>query len=750
MLSLKKALLWGLLTATIGVVFIPFMRAFEEGVGLDLLFKLRGQRMAPEEVVVITLDKASADHLGLPPEPYKWSRSLHAKLTRILSECGAELIAFDLIFKQPGSFSDDEQFVRAIRDSGNVVLCEQLNMDIIPLKGMDGSHEGGLKIERVVPLIPSFAQAAIATAPFPLPKVPVKVSQYWKFKPSAGGIPTLPVAAFQVFALNAYTDFSRLLNETSFGGKAPFPVDPRELISGIGVIRGMMLIHNSFEQEPQLGSRLLAEVEKQNAASFDSRKTGIITSLIAMYEGGNSDYLDYYGPPGSIHTIPFYEMLLRGAASPVAEQDIDLRGKAVFVGLSERLRPEEKDGFYTSFSQQSGVDISGVEIAATAFANLLENRRIHPLSIWSHVILIFFSGIILGICCYILPTPAAALSVTAIGSLYVVVAHFVFKTSGTWPPLVLPVMVQIPLAFFGTLLGKYMETHAERQNVKMALRYYVPKNVADHMGKDPVDAGSNKQLFQGTCLCTDAENYTTLSESMNPDRLRRLMNEYFQAIFEPVKKHGGTVVEVVGDSMIAVWPVSASARTHREKACHAALDIVAAVNQFNRLKKGTPLPTRIGIHTGHMMIGNIGAMDRYEYNPIGDLVNTASRIEGLNKYMGTRILASREVAADLDDFLTRELGKFILAGKSRPVAIFEILCRREQASEEQTQLCLSFEKALGLYRNRMWEQGFRHFSDLHMSYGEDGPSRFFSVRCNNFVAHPTKAPKDDVINLNMK
>ena len=100
---------------------------------------------------------------------------------------------------------------------------------------------------------------------------------------------------------------------------------------------------------------------------------------------------------------------------------------------------------------------------------------------------------------------------------------------------------------------------------------------------------------------------------------------------------------------------------------------------FNRANRTSQLPTRIGLHTGQMMVGNIGAIDRYEYNPIGDIVNTASRIEGLNRHLGTRILASREVLYGLDEFLTRDLGEFVLAGKSKPVAVYELVCRKEEA-----------------------------------------------------------------------
>jgi adenylate cyclase len=285
--------------------------------------------------------------------------------------------------------------------------------------------------------------------------------------------------------------------------------------------------------------------------------------------------------------------------------------------------------------------------------------------------------------------------------------------------------------------------------MKKALGYYVPDNVVDQMAKQMKDIRTNKQIFQGTCLCTDAERYTSLSEIMAPDALGQLMNQYFTAIFKPVKKYNGTVSEVVADSMIAIWPVGKSERSHRLNACLAALAMVAEVERFNQVNKNSQLPTRIGLHTGQIMIGNIGAMDRYEYNPIGDIVNTASRIEGLNKYLGTRILTSEEVVAELDMFLTRELGRFVFAGKTKPVVIHELLCVKKEADQNLIMLCNGFKMALDEYKRKNWEYSFQLFSELLMRNGNDGPSQFYMEQCRRLE----KMPKDDwedIINLNEK
>jgi adenylate cyclase len=286
---LKKALIGGLLTGIFGLVLIPFTCELEENLGLDFLFKLRGERTPPSDVVVVTLDKDSATSLNLPPEPYKWPRSLHAQLVDNLSQQGAAVIAFDMIFKEPGPVDMDRRFAEAIRNAGNVVLCTQLDKDSVPLGGMDGSHASSLEFERLVPLIPSLAKAAIASAPFPLPKVPVKVGQYWTFKSGAGDMPTFPVVAFQVFALNVYDDFLKLLKKADPERAGAFPRNRDEVVAAKGVENLVQALRDIFEQDPAISVQMLEYLDTEMTSTVDrksirssSRSSGCIRAATAI------------------------------------------------------------------------------------------------------------------------------------------------------------------------------------------------------------------------------------------------------------------------------------------------------------------------------------------------------------------------------------------------------------------------------------------------------------------------------------
>ena len=162
------------------------------------------------------------------------------------------------------------------------------------------------------------------------------------------------------------------------------------------------------------------------------------------------------------------------------------------------------------------------------------------------------------------------------------------------------------------------------------------------------------------------------------------------------------------------------------------------------------LPTRIGLHSGFIFLGNVGAMDHYEYRPTGDIVNTASRIEGLNKFLGTRILVSEEVLYQLNGFLTREIGKFLFVGKSKPIAIYELLSQLEGVGEGQKSICAKFSAALKAYKRQSWEQAIELFHESSKIIEKDGPSNFYLGLCEKYRENPPGERWDGVVRLTNK
>ena len=734
-----KRLLLGSLIGLLGVLAIltPVGSQLEEDLGLSWLFHLRGAITAPREVVVVAIDKLSADQLGLPRTPSLWPRNLHARLIERLSKAGAQVIAFDLRFDTPSSVPEfDVELASAMSKAGNVVVVERLDSEeshlIIDRAG--GSYSAGTMIKSA-PLLPIIADAALAHAAFPLPRAS-RVNDYWAFKTSAGDAPTLPVVVLQLVALEAYKDFVHLLHNVNPLHAAQLPSNKNAV-----VVEDLILtLHGIFTEEPQIAQHMLLELGRD--LRVNPRNKLLIQSLLSLYAGGDVRYLNFYGPPRTVQTVPYYQALQsthRSVASDLTENDFE--GKVVFVGFSAATQPEQdriRDDYHTVFSQSDGLYISGVEIAATAFANLLEDRPIRPLSFAINLGAIFLWGCAIVIAYTALPHRTSIIRGTGFVLLslglifiYVYIAYHQFINAGRWLPLIVP-LCQVPVALFGAVLLQYYGVKREREILNKAFVKFVPERVVTEILKSAGPITTSNRLVYGTCLATDAEMYTTLSEQMNPAQLGVLMNDYYATMFEPVSRHGGIVSDVVGDAMLAIWATSSDDLLSRKDACLACLDIAAALEHFNQGEGRPPLHTRIGLHSGEMFLGTIGALHHYEYRAVGDMVNTTNRIQGLNKYLHTRVLVSDKVIEELDDFLARPVGSFLLAGRTSPVRIAELMARKQDASSEQIWLCEIFANAMRAYESQEWPGGCHNFSEILKAFPNDGPARFYLKRCQDY------------------
>jgi adenylate cyclase len=743
-------MLLGLLIGFTGLIVSPLQLTLgmEEDLGLGLLFRLRGASEPPRDAVVISIDRESSEALGVPDNPDKWPRSLHARLTEILAREGASVISFDLHFLEPRVAKDDAAFADAMRKAHNVVLTEPIRTKDILLPDGDASSDSH-NVVKVVPPIEVLANAAVATAPFTLPRIPFKVSRFFTFEPGAGDAPSVPMVMLQLHGAQAYGDFIELLEKARPANVGKFPRDLSAAITSGSIRKLMERIREVFLEDSSVAAKMREELQRSAALAGKPRRRQLIEALIRIYVEPNNRYIDYYGPPRTITTIPYYEALrIRDGA--VGDRKIDLKGKAVFVGLSEGLLAERKDSFYTVFSRANGVFIGGVEISATAFSNMLKGSSIRPVGLFPYVLIVVLWGAVTGALCRTFHVGIAALGVVGLSGLYLAVAWYRFKTGDAWYPVVVPLLFQAPLAFVGGVVWNYLDTKKEQEKVRKAFEYYLPKNVVDQLLENLGDIGSSAETVFGVCLFTDAEHYTDLSEAMGPKELGAFMNRYYEALFRPVKEHGGVVSNLAGDSMLAIWVSATPDPVLRQKACLAAIDIHNAAETLYRPDDPQRLNTRIGLHYGDLFLGNIGAIDRYQHSVMGDIVNTASRIEGLNKHLGTRLLVSAEVVDQLSGLLTRELGAFRLKGKSQPIVIHELICRLEGADAQQRQACVFFGEGMDFFRRMSWDEASGKFRGSLELLGEDEPSRFYLNLCGQYGINPPEEPWDGVIQMDKK
>lgn len=729
---LGKKLLLGLVVACAGILLASsnMGRWLEEEIGLPWLFQFRGAQPAPSEVVLISIDNISSQRLGLPNRPSKWPRSLHADLIHKLTLHGAAVIVFDIIFEEKRNQQDNILFASALHKAGNVILFQSLKKQPVHNSDFDGGNIQTGYIETLSSPLPILRDAALGLGPFPLPKVPAQINHFITFIPELGDHPTMPVVALQAYGLSVYGVLRNLLHDIAPELTTQLPTRKQQLQQPGDIQKLTQTFRQLFLNHPDLAQQLILQLHKRSTKITSSQRE-LLVALINSYAKPHSLYLNFYGPPQTITTLPYYKVL----ESADHGDPLALSGKTIFVGFSEQFQPEQKDGFYTVFSQpQSGLDLSGVEIAATSFANLLHDNSLKTTSARTDILIYLSWAILLAL---LLRTSSGAMMISLavlLGVAYFLLNYGLFRQTHYWPPIVIPLFLQLPLVLVATLLWNFLDAQRERRNIHHAFSQHLPIKIVDQLAQSQEHIAANSQHAHGIVLASDAQQYTTLSEQMPPDSLRKLMNRYYEILFAPIRKTGGVISDVVGDSALAIWTSNQADPVQGQQACQAALEILNAVDDFNQLNPEHALPTRMGLHFGELVLGHVGAMDHYEYRAVGDTVNTASRIENLNKQLGTRILVSREVLQGVEGFITRELGNFLLLGKSKPLNLYELISSCEH--NRNIKPYKDFVTALHTFQQQGWNEAAIAFENFIAEYGDDGPSQYYLNLCQQYLSSP--------------
>jgi adenylate cyclase len=233
------------------------------------------------------------------------------------------------------------------------------------------------------------------------------------------------------------------------------------------------------------------------------------------------------------------------------------------------------------------------------------------------------------------------------------------------------------------------------------------------------------------------ERFATIAERLAPDELTDLLNDYFARLFAVVEGHGGTITDVVGDGLMCVWASGRRATQDRAAAVTAALAMRDCVAAFNRDHSLTPLPTRFGLHVGAVRLGAVGGAGHFAATAVGDVANTASRLQELNKHLRTRILASEEVVAGIRDVVWRPLGAFRLVGKVHALRVVEVLGRADEDGSEA--LAAAFAAPFAAYERGCWNDAIAGFSAILLGRPDDGPAAWFLERARQLACEAAGA-----------
>src|SRR5262245_31530342 len=282
-----KALGFGFVVGLLGVAlsFSQTAKHFEEDLGLDLLFTLRGITAPSPEAIVVSIDLDSSESLGLPDNPDKWPRSVHAKLVDRLVEAGAKAITFDVHFIEPKAPEDDRLFAEAIRRAGNVILADAMRSKDIPISS-DGSGPGDTtSIVKVTKPYEPFSRAASGTAPFVLPRIPFKVNQYWTFQQGAGDAPTFPIVTLQEYGRDAFGQLLRMVKQASPAPTGTVPIDVEREQLERGLVGMMRDLRDRFEADPALAPQVREALEQSDVRQTDPQRYRLLKALINVYAG---------------------------------------------------------------------------------------------------------------------------------------------------------------------------------------------------------------------------------------------------------------------------------------------------------------------------------------------------------------------------------------------------------------------------------------------------------------------------------
>ncbi len=405
--------------------------------------------------------------------------------------------------------------------------------------------------------------------------------------------------------------------------------------------------------------------------------------------------------------------------------DAWLRGKIVLIGSDVTLVDRHRTPFSTILAGDSG-QLPGVVIQAHSVSQLVHGTA-SPLTGWAADFAIAFVMALLGA---LLAAGNAALLLRVLGLgaallLFWGLAIALFHFHGILTSLIAPPLAAVAaFATMDALSGR--AARQQRKFIQGAFARYVSPKLVEQMMEDPSRMSLKGERRVMTYLFSDVQDFTTMSEKMESEDLARLVNGYLDGMTEIVLKHDGMVDKFIGDAVFAVFNAPLDLADHAQKAVRCMLEMDLFTEKFRAEQAilGIPLGvTRIGVHTGAAVIGNFGSQARFTYTAQGDAVNTASRLEGINKYFGTRLCVSDATRLLCRDIAFRPIASVVLKGKSQALDLWEPL----QEGAVQPDFLAAYGAAYDRLRQGAPDAATM-FSDLSARYPDDPCIRLHAGR----------------------
>lgn len=509
----------------------------------------------------------------------------------------------------------------------------------------------------------------------------------------------------------------------------------------------------------------VAEVELPPDTDGTIRETWLVPadrpSLgLAAYEVATGDdsyrserrsrLIDYYGPPRTIETVSLYQALDPAQYLPPGF----FENRIVFVGASQVAAVQVtdiKDSFPTPFSGGAVGYTYGVEIHATIAANLIEGRRIALLPTGVEIALLIGLALLATVLFIYMRPIAGGVVLVVLVVMAWLMTYYAFARLGLWMPVVIPTMVQLPVAYGVSLIWYYLTTVREREKIRRAFSFYLSPEMIRKISEGGEALSLGGEEVVGTALFSDIKGFTSISEKMSATETAGMLNRYFSTITQTIFDTEGTLIKYIGDAVFAIWGAPLPIENHAARACRTAV-AMARIQNASGDDEAARLVTRIGVHSGSMLVGNLGSRQRFDYTAIGDTINLAARLESLNKATGTLALASGEAFARTDgEILARPLGRVRVVGRAEPVELYELLGLKGDETTPDAATIARFERAVADFSRREFDVAATAFEEVRRCCGgQDGPSEFYLRAIAECRAEPQPDDWDGVINLTKK
>ena len=747
---------------------------------LDTRFRLRPARYTHPDssIVIVDIDQRSQEILGRWP----FSRSNFAQMLDALHEDGAAVVSFDITFSEPDqnsapirqlasqlseqekqegtqldprvqrdldalahTYDTDDQFAQSIHRFGPVVLG---NFFLYTEADLQGVSEQTL--DRYANILSDFA-------------VPEERAE----NPKTGSDDFTRLmesyAPWELTPRGTQANIETLSNAliAAHGQTGFFNVEP----DPDGVVRHALLILPYGRSKDPADWDLYASLDIQTVRLFlhvpddqmsvDFGPTGISAiefgpQLVAHPDPIGRMLINYQGP---VRTYPYVSMadVVKHNFAPGT-----FKGKIVLVGASATGIGDLRSTPY------GGLDYPGVEIHANVIDNILNRHSLKrgPTQVAWDCALIFFFGIPVGVWLAFgaprwLWAPLLLLVPFTLGA-YGAFLH------DWWLNLTMPALTLVSNVGLVALYRALIE-EKEKRKVRGAFQQYLSAEVIRRLLESPELLEPRRTEI--TVMFSDVRGFTTISEKLDAQELAALLNEYLTDMTRIVFDRGGTLDKYIGDAVMAFWGAPIEQSDHAVSACRAAVQMMERLAPLQREwhAQGKPhVDIGIGLNTGAASVGNMGSSLRYGYTALGDTVNLASRLEGLNKDYGTHVLVSQSTYEQVNEetkdqnasaqFVFRELDLIRVKGKTQPVGLYELIGARDAIANiaDLDAHLGQFARARELYRERRWVDAREAFVAIAERWPDDGPAHVFRQRCENYLVEEPDRDWDGVFTMTHK